>query len=340
MISNKFTYASILFYCFVQALIHCSWAACKTSPATNPVLSGQTFAHDPTLVRLQPCNDYIVYRTADGMGGIRSPSLEGPWKQDRSAFPNGVPWVKSYTHKDNNLDMWAPDISYHNGIYYLYFCASQLSTKNSAIGLATSTTGEPGSFTDHGVIITSGANTLYNAIDPNLFVDPATGRWWITFGSFFGGIYQVEAIPNDGRPKRGAPFNKIAGNAEEAPAIIERGGKYYLFVSTGSCCKTNADASANCPSRTYAIHYGRASSPNGPFIDRRGVNMLNGGGSLLLGRNNQQWGAGGQNVYKDADGKYLLVYHYYARTAANNNCPPTFGIKYLQWTTDDWPYVK
>lgn len=62
-----------------------------------------------------------------------------------------------------NCDLWAPDINYFDGQYVLYYSASTLSSQISVIGVATSPSMEPGTWTDHGEVISSTTGDVYNA---------------------------------------------------------------------------------------------------------------------------------------------------------------------------------
>ena len=55
------------------------------------------------------------------------------------AFPSGR-LLDDRVHRGQR-NLWAPDISYHNGKYYMYYAASTFGSNHSAIFLATSTTG-------------------------------------------------------------------------------------------------------------------------------------------------------------------------------------------------------
>ena len=80
-------------------------------------------------------------------------------------------------------DTWAPDVSFHNGVYYAYYSVSTFGSQTSAIGLATSSSMDPGTWTDHGSVFQSRTGDLYNAIDPNLVIDEH-GSPVLTFGEF------------------------------------------------------------------------------------------------------------------------------------------------------------
>ena len=123
--------------------------------AVNPgAVKGDTFIHDPTVVK-KPDGTYLAAFTANGVG-LKTSTDRTTWKDVGAAFPNGAAWTTTYTKGDKNL--WAPDLSYHNGQYYMYYSASSFGTSRSAIFLATSKTGASGSWTDLGRVIESYAN--------------------------------------------------------------------------------------------------------------------------------------------------------------------------------------
>jgi arabinan endo-1,5-alpha-L-arabinosidase len=73
----------------------------------------------------------------------------------------------------------------------------------------------------------------------------------------------------------------------------------------------------------------------GPYYDRGGLNMLNGGGTIVLSAHDNINGPGGQTLMTDSDGP-LIVYHYYD---GNNNGSATLGINRVGFTADGWPFV-
>jgi len=132
----------------------------------------------------------------------------------------------------------------------------------SEIYLATSTTLEPGSWTDKGIVLSSDASTIYNAIDPAAVQD-ASGKWWITFGSWFDGIY-IFSVDSNGN--RTCTPKKIAGRpntALEGPYIFRRGSYYYLFISyTGSL---------GAPNEKYHIVACRSTKIDSGYVDAGGA---------------------------------------------------------------------
>jgi arabinan endo-1,5-alpha-L-arabinosidase len=283
--------------------------------------------HDPSMIKAG--NTYLLFAT----GG----AIEQRQSIDRTNFtPTAVAhafaavpaWTDTYT---NGVDLWAPDVSFNGGQYYLYFAASTFGSSKSAIGLATSSTGAVGTWVDSGAaILTSSTCTGSNAIDPGFIAD-AAGNWWLAFGSFFNGINMVQLDPATGKPLGASPtcysLAQRTGTAIEGSTVYLHNGMYYLFASVDTCCQGI--------NSTYHIVVGRSSNPQGPYVDRGGIDMTQGGGTILLASHGNIIGPGGQGVFSDVDGD-LLVYHYYDGANAGT---PTLGINLLGWTSDDWPFV-
>ncbi|WP_449061284.1 arabinan endo-1,5-alpha-L-arabinosidase [Planomonospora algeriensis] len=275
-----------------------------------------------------PDGRYLLVHTADGIG-IKTSADRTAFRNAGVVFPNGAPWTTAYTGGSRNL--WAPDLSYRNGRYYLYYSASTFGSSKSAIFLATSTTGAAGSWTNQGLIVETTDSSGYNAIDPNLVVDDQ-GRWWLTFGSFWSGIKMIRLDSATGKRSasdtavRGIARRTTASGSVEAPYIHRRGGYYYLFVSFDFCCR-GADS-------TYRTMVGRSTSVTGPFVDRNGTRMTSGGGTEILASHGSVHGPGHPAVLSDVDGE-LLVYHYYDDAGRAK-----LGVNLLGWDSAGWPYVR
>lgn len=297
-------------------------------PAAYPLpgrVTGSVGAHDPTMVR-RPDGSYLLATTGPGIT-LKTSTDRIAFRDIGRVWPDGAPWTTPYTGGDLNL--WAPDLSYHNGKYYLYYSASSFGSQESAIFLATSTTGAAGSWTHAGLVISSRHGDSYNAIDPNLVLDEQ-GRWWLSFGSFWTGIKLIQLDQDTGlRSSTDRTVHSLAARpgstAIEAPVIFRHGGYYYLFVAFDLCCR-GADS-------TYRIMVGRSSSVTGPYLDRDGVRMSDGGGTQILARHGDIIGPGHPAVLADVDGT-LLLYHYYTPTGAAQ-----LGINLLGFDSVGWPFV-
>jgi arabinan endo-1,5-alpha-L-arabinosidase len=113
----------------------------------------------------------------------------------------------------------------------------------------------------------------------------------------------------------------------EAPFIHRHGTNYLLLVNWGQCCKgTNS---------TYEIRVGRSRTITGPYLDRNGVEMMNGGGTLVLGSEGRFIGPGHAGIVNDGAQEWFS-FHYYN---AENGGRPTMAVRKLSWDEEDWPVV-
>lgn len=283
--------------------------------------------HDPSITEADGA--YYLFSTGvldpQDPGGIavhRSVrSLAGPW-ESLGAIP--LPeWTRRYAV--NHL--WAPHVSRSESTYYLYYAASSFGSNHSAIGVAsTQTPGNLTSWVDHGPMLTSDTPDDFNAIDP--MVVQAQGQWWITYGSFWSGIKLRRLLDmthaDDTKTYSLAARPSVQNGPIEAPAIVEHDGWYYLFVSWDYCCK-GSDS-------TYRTVVGRSESIAGPYVDRDGTPMTDGGGTTVLESAGSQVGPGGGDVFQ-SNGKTYFVYHYYNAEAAGT---PALQVREVSWV-DDWP---
>jgi arabinan endo-1,5-alpha-L-arabinosidase len=275
-----------------------------------------------------PNGTYVLVHTGDNLT-VKTSTDRTAWRNAGVVWPGGASWTTPYTAGSRAL--WAPDISYHNGQYYLYYSASTFGSQRSAIFLATSPSAAAGSWTHRGLVIESSTAVNYNAIDPNLIVD-ASGQWWLNFGSFWSGIKLIRLDPATGlrstsdtavRALATRPSN-VSG-AIEAPFIYRHGGFYYLFASFDFCCRGAQS--------TYRVMVGRSASITGPYTDRNGTAMTSGGGTQLLAAHGSIHGPGHQAVIADTDAD-VLFYHYYADNGAS-----LLGINLIGWDAAGWPFV-
>lgn len=304
-------------------------------------LTGVTGAHDPSSL-LKDGSIYYYFATGHGIV-TRSSTNKSSWSAGPSVFNTPPAWTTQAVPGFTG-DFWAPDIAYFNGAYHLYYSVSTWGSIDSAIGVATSPSLSSPTWTDQGKVVQSDAvgftqpetdTTAYNTIDPSILVDNDTGRVWMSFGSYSSGIVVTELNPTTGKRLNISTLaaTKVANNASgggwgstlEGSALIKHGSYYYLMVNTGGCC-SGVDS-------TYEMRVGRSTSPTGPFLDKNGVDMRNGGGTLFLDDDGKMIGPGHFSLFSEADQDYF-GYHYYNGDA---NGAPTYGLRNLYWTADAWP---
>ncbi len=297
----------------------------------NPRLQNIRPVHDPCIIKED--DTYYLFHTGPGITWRTSSDLQN-WVRGGNVFSRVPAWAREEIPDADSI--WAPDISYFNDRYHLYYAVSTFGSNHSCIGLATTPTLHPEAadygWTDHGAVIWSQPSDNWNAIDPNLVLD-TDGQPWLAFGSFWSGIKMRKIDPETGGlssedTQLYALAEREAPNAIEAPFIIRHGGYYYLFVSFDFCCR-GADS-------TYHVVVGRSQQVTGPYVDRDGVPMLEGGGTQVTYPTARWRGPGHNAVLQEETGDYL-VYHAYD---AYFNGLPTLFISPITWDADGWPSVS
>lgn len=307
-------------------------------PAQETAIS----VHDPVMIRQG--DTYYLYCTGFGISAWSSPDME-QWERLPPVFSEPPGWAKEEVPGFRG-HIWAPDISLRDGVYYLYYSVSTFGKNLSCIGLATNTTLDPADpdykWTDWGMVVKSvPGRDLWNAIDPNWVGDEA-GNPWLTFGSFWRGMklfrlndsMDAPAEPQEwytiaARPRDVYTDDREAGEgAIEAPFIFRKNGFYYLFVSFDYCCRGIES--------TYKIMAGRSEQVTGPYLDRRGRDMLRGAGTLVL-EGDSHWPGVGHNAVCTFDGQDYLIYHAYD---ASDNGRSKLKIDRIRWDEEGWPVVE
>ncbi len=297
--------------------------------------------HDPVMIRQD--STFYIFCTGWGITVYSSTDMKH-WKQQSPVFAKAPQWaVQAIPHFVGHI--WAPDISYYNGQYYLFYAVSAFGKNTSAIGIATNKTLDTSSkdfkWIDHGKVVQSVPNRdMWNAIDPNLIVDENKTPW-LAFGSFWNGIKLVKmnadlltvAQPEQwytiaSRQRNFILPDSVAGDAAiEGPFIFKKNNYYYLFVSFDYCCRGEKS--------TYKMMVGRSENVYGPYVDKGGVPMNLGGGSLVL-EGDKNWHGVGHNAVVDVNGTDYLVFHGYD---ANDRGISKLRIEPLVWI-NDWPFVR
>ena len=320
--------------------------AATTQPVTSQPTSTPTAlqteprTHDPCMIR--DGDYYYVYNTGRGIQAKRSKDLLH-WERLPPIFDQAPTWPGPDFRFA--LNIWAPDLSFFNNEFHLYYCISNFGRNRSVIGLATSPTLDPASpkyhWTDHGKVLESLRTDHYNAIDPSIAFDDTAGGGtpptpWLTFGSFWDGIQLRRLSATTGLPDPAdttlyhlAARPDVRSDPIEAPCIIHRNNFYYLMVSVDLCCRG--------VNSTYHMVIGRSEKITGPYVDKSGTDMLQGGASSLVDNDptGRIRGPGGGIIYHDLPSdRWLLVHHFYD---ANDRGMAKLQIRPITWSPDNWP---
>jgi arabinan endo-1,5-alpha-L-arabinosidase len=299
----------------------------------NPVFTPDLA--DPTIVRGKDGWFYAYGTENTWFDGIHrvTPIVKSldlvNWEYAADAFETKPAW------KDGGI--WAPDVSFYNEQYYLYYSLSVWGDGNPGIGLATSNT-PLGPFEDQGKILDSESMGVDNSIDPFFYFDGEgrNQRFYLFWGSFRG-LYGIE-LNTDFTTFKGTKF-RIANNMFEATYIYFKDGKYYFFGSSNSCC--------DGPDSKYKVMIARSDNLTGPYYDKSGGNISTAGvgGTLFLEGDGVKFVGPGHNaeiVVDDAGDEWFL---YHAVELENPYLPGgatrrPLMIDKIKWGDDGWPYLE
>jgi arabinan endo-1,5-alpha-L-arabinosidase len=321
-------------------------ALAKASDPHTFTLSGDfEGTHDPSIIKAG--DTWYVFATGRAPDGghmaIRCSKDLLSWKHCGHVFAELPGWIQK--DSPGTKELWAPDISYFNGAFHLYYAYSLFGKNTSGIALVTNKTLDSSSpdykWVDQGLVLKSLAEDNFNAIDPNLSFD-IHDRAWLALGSFWSGIKMRRIDPATGKlstedsklyslatreePPNAAPAPpglSADWEAVEAPFIIHHGNFYYLFVSWDLCCRGTKS--------TYRTMVGRAKEITGPYLDATGKSMAAGGGTQVLTANQRWLGPGGESLYVGKDQTIIVFHAYDAQTGK-----PALQISTIGWKKG-WP---
>jgi len=301
----------------------------------------QVSVHDPVMTK--EGDTWYLFSTGPGIPFYSSKNMRD-WQPEGQVFAQPPAWARKVAPTFDG-HIWAPDVHYHNGRYYLYYSVSGFGKNTSGIGVTVNQTLNPRSpdyhWEDQGLVLQSvPMRDNWNAIDPNVIEDGKGGAW-LAFGSFWSGIKLVKL--NDQRTGLAEPqeWHAIASRSTvpaaagttagrddiEAPFIFRKGDYYYQFASFGYCCRKGDS--------TYYVVVGRAKSVTGPYLDKNGVDMMKGGGSTVIA-GNKAWRGLGHNGTYTFDGKDYLVLHAYE---AADDFLQKLKVLAIRWDGAGWPVV-
>lgn len=300
---------------------------------TNPVITFSSAA-DPTVIRTD--EGFYLYATQTNSYWIPiyfSKDLVN-WEFKRSAFRNATR-PKPDVLPDGGA-FWAPEIRYINGKYVLYFSWAKWGDGSKSYTAVATSDSPVGDFLNaKPLLITDDFGS--NCIDQ--FYYEEDGKKYMFVGSF-NGIYVTELTDDGLSVKRGAdgkPVLKkqVCGRAFEGTNIYKKGKYYYLFASINNCCPNNGMDSK------YKVVVGRSENLLGPYVDRKGKDMLDNSWELVLEGDGETFFGPGHNsiIIPDDAGTDWMIYHSYVKE--NGAVGGRLGmLDRVVWSADGWPTIK
>lgn len=300
---------------------------------TNPVITFSSVA-DPTVIRTD--EGFYLYATQTNSYWIPiyfSKDLVN-WEFKRSAFRKATRPTEDVLPGGGAF--WAPEIRYINGKYVLYFSWAKWGDGSISYTAVATSDSPVGDFLNaKPLLITDDFGS--NCIDQ--FYYEEDGKKYMFVGSF-NGIYVTELTDDVLSVKRGAdgkPVLKkqVCGRAFEGTNIYKKGKYYYLFASINNCCPNNGMDSK------YKVVVGRSENLLGPYVDRKGKDMLDNSWELVLEGDGETFFGPGHNsiIIPDDAGTDWMIYHSYVKE--NGTVGGRLGmLDRIVWSADGWPTIK
>lgn len=339
---------------------HSADGANTSETATSSIKRGES--HDPSIVKANGkyyiFGSHLAWLKSDDL--INWTSFKNNLSTDYKAIFADIwtDWSKQSSNPDVDGNMWAPDVVWNETMKkWCMYMSINGANYRSAIVLLTADDIE-GDWTYVGPVVYSGfekvnaaktdvwkvlgegadltryasqTDTGINAIDPCVKADD-NGDMWMTFGSWFGGMWMFKLDPSTGLRDYNATYETVSnqsdayygvklgggfGNSGEGSYLLHTNGHWYLFASYGNLQQTGG----------YQIRMFRSDKITGPYVDEAGNTAVS---TRAIGNNWQsdigirlmssiQWSGndnanievaqGHNSALVDDDGTVYLVYH-------------------------------
>src|SRR6266545_7893802 len=133
---NRVIAMALLGVCWMSARADSRTAAAAATDQELLSLQGDiNTVHDPATIK--EGKTYYLFstggRAGQGMIPVRTSTDMRTWKAAGFVFDALPEWATREIPQAR--DVWAPDISFYNGEYHLYYAVSTFGSGNSAIGL-------------------------------------------------------------------------------------------------------------------------------------------------------------------------------------------------------------
>lgn len=301
----------------------------------NPILKG--FNPDPSIVRVGDTY-YLATSTFEWWPGVQihvSKDLAN-WKLITHPLNE-----KRLLDMTGNLDsggVWAPDLSYHDGKFYLVYTDVKVTDGafKDCINYLTTAEDIMGPWTDPVVLNTAGFDaSLFHDDDGRKYL---VNQYWDP-RSFHHPFYGIMCTEYSEEEKRltGKPWNLYKGTEErfvEGPHLYKKDGYYYLFVAQGGTEYAHQERVA----RAKSLHDSFETQPGRPLLttlDAPWHPIQKAGHGALVDTPEGEW------YFTHLMGRPL---HHDNESSVDPRgwCPlgRESGIQKLYWDEEGWPHIE
>ena len=301
----------------------------------NPILKG--FNPDPSIVRVGDTY-YLATSTFEWWPGVQihvSKDLAN-WKLITHPLNE-----KRLLDMTGNLDsggVWAPDLSYHDGKFYLVYTDVKVTDGafKDCINYLTTAEDIMGPWTDPVVLNTAGFDaSLFHDDDGRKYL---VNQYWDP-RSFHHPFYGIMCTEYSEEEKRltGKPWNLYKGTEErfvEGPHLYKKDGYYYLFVAQGGTEYAHQERVA----RAKSLHDTFETQPGRPLLttlDAPWHPIQKAGHGALVDTPEGEW------YFTHLMGRPL---HHDNESSVDPRgwCPlgRESGIQKLYWDEEGWPHIE
>jgi xylan 1,4-beta-xylosidase len=288
---------------------------------TNPVLPG--FFPDPSIVRVGD-DYYVINSTFQYFPAIvisHSKDLVH-WRQIGHVFTNRADLDLSEFY--DGCGIWAPDLSYHDGEFYVFYCLVQLKKDRSVNvrgNYMVRSRGIHGPWSKP-VQLTEEGN------DPSHFVDEDGTHWMCYAGGIpKGSATKIVKLNADCTRVVEGPFWIDYGGekrAPEGPHLFKRGGYYYhTMAASGGIYNGHHQLIARSTNVLGPYEF----SPHNPFIAQ-------------LDRTSPLQHQGHAKLVETQRGEWWAVYLLQRRINGFSPLGRETGLDRVDWQADGWPVLN
>jgi xylan 1,4-beta-xylosidase len=285
----------------------------------NPVIPGDH--SDPSVVRVG--SEYWA-TTTSGTWEPEFPLFRSRdlihWEILGAVFQKRPAWAER--------DFWAPEISTHDGRFFVYYTARK---KGGPLCVAVATASNvAGPYLDHGPLVCQ----KLGSIDAMATTDEHGARYlvWKEDGNSKDQPTPLWAqrLSDDGLKLLGRKLELIRndpgsweGGVVEGAFTLRRGNWFYLFYSGNACCGRRCN---------YALGVARSSSLLGPY-EKYAANPI-----LAA---NETWQCPGHgSIVTDTEGRDFLLYHAYRKSESAFFLGREALLDEVTWGSDGWPKIN